>query len=179
MRLAPIEKPRALILKIAYFFSKKEFGKVLSALNVIYARSIPIMKVSLKIIGAEKKISLPKEEVLFIRYYTSHFNNCPFCSNAIAFMTKKQNIDFQEWQEFVNFRTSNKFSAKKKCLLAYLEEINTTKEATDRTFAELKTFYSEKEIVEITWVNATENFFNLMAKPLGLKSDDLKFESRK
>jgi len=35
-----------------------------------------------------------------------------------------------------------------------------------------------KEVIEITWVNASENYFNLMAKPMGLESDDLKIRSR-
>jgi alkylhydroperoxidase family enzyme len=60
-------------------------------------------------------------------------------------------------------------------LLAYLEEVNFTKSATDETFAGLKKHYSEKEIVEITWLNATENYYNLLAKPLGLTSDELKY----
>ncbi|HYG14202.1 MAG TPA: hypothetical protein VEC12_00510 [Bacteroidia bacterium] len=73
----------------------------------------------------------------------------------------------------MSFRTSNRFTEKEKALLAYLEEINLTKSATDETFSALKKHYTEKEIVEITWVNATENYFNLMAKPLGLQSDRL------
>ena len=32
---------------------------------------------------------------------------------------------------------------------------------------------SEKQIVEVTWLNAIGNFFNLMAVPLQLESDDL------
>jgi len=49
-----------------------------------------------------------------------------------------------------------------------------TKTATDQTFQELRKYFSEKQVVEITWLNATENYYNLMAKPLGLHSDELK-----
>jgi len=59
-------------------------------------------------------------------------------------------------------------------LLAYLEEINTTKNVSEYTFDQLQCYFSEKEIVEITWMNATEAYFNLMAKPLGLESDELR-----
>jgi len=38
----------------------------------------------------------------------------------------------------------------------------------------LKRTFGKKEIVEITWINATENYYNLLAKPLGLSSDNLK-----
>lgn len=103
-------------------------------------------------------------------------NECPFCSNAIEFTAAKVSVEFQQWQEYINFRDSAKFTNKEKALLTYLEEINFSKTATSETFDTLKKHYSEKEIVEITWVNATENYFNLMAKPLGLSSDNLKFK---
>ena len=32
---------------------------------------------------------------------------------------------------------------------------------------------SEKQIVEVTWLNAISNYFNLMAVPLQLESDGL------
>jgi alkylhydroperoxidase family enzyme len=175
MRLTPVENPESLLLKIAYFISKRQFGKVIAPLRYIYSRSVPAMMTSMKIYKSERKVSLSKETRLFIRYYTSHLNDCSFCSNTSEFMVQKENIELQQWKEFVNFRNSDKFSDKEKSLLAYLEEVNFTKSATDETFTGLKKHYSEKEIVEITWLNATENYYNLLAKPLGLTSDELKY----
>jgi len=176
MRLTAIEHPKSLLLKIAYYLSKKQFGKVIAPLRYIYSRSIPALMTSMKIYKSENKLSLPKETRLLIRYYTSHLNDCSFCSNSAEFMTQKEHLELQQWKEFMNFRNSNNFSAKEKALLAYLEEVNFTKSATDETFNELKKHYSEKEIIEITWLNATENYYNLMAKPLGLTSDELKYK---
>ncbi len=176
MRLQPINHPQSVILKIAYFVSKRQFGKVLSALRIIYARSKPIMMASLKVISTEKKLHLPKEIKILIRYYTSHLNECQFCSNAIEYAAHKENLEFQKLKELINFRNSNQFSKKEKSLLAYLEEVNTTKTASDETFNQLKNYFSERDIVEITWINATENYFNLMAKPLGLTSDELQYK---
>ena len=173
-RLAPIDKPTSLLLKIAYYMSRKQFGKVIAPLRYIYSRSTPALMTSAKIFNSEKKLSLSTETKLFIRYYTSHLNDCSFCSNSSEFMAEKEKVELQQWKEFMNFRNSTKFSSKERSLLAYLEEVNFTKAATDDTFQELRKFYSEKEIVEITWLNATENYYNLMAKPLGLRSDELK-----
>lgn len=179
MRLSAIEKPKGLLLKVAFWYSKKQFGKVISPLKYIYARSIPITKASFKMVSVDKKLSLSSETIQFIRYYTSHLNDCPFCSNVQAYNATKANLEIQQWTEFMNFRNSKKFSEKEKALLAYLEEINLTKSVTNETFANLKTHFSEKEIVEITWVNASENYLNLMAKPLGLPSDELVFKKKK
>lgn len=77
-RLLPIEHPKGLLLKIAYFLSKREFGKVIAPLRYIYSRSKPAMMISYKILTSEKKLSLSKETKIFIRYYTFHLNDCPF-----------------------------------------------------------------------------------------------------
>lgn len=176
MRLTAIEHPKSLLLKLAYYLSKKQFGKVIAPLRYIYSRSIPAMMTSLKIYKSENRLSLPKKTRLLIRYYTSHLNDCSFCSNSAEFMTQKEHLELQQWKDFMNFRNSRSFSAEEKSLLAYLEEVNFTKTATDETFNELKKHFSEKEIIEITWLNATENYYNLMAKPLGLASDELKYK---
>lgn len=179
IRLSAIENPKELLLKVVFWYSKIQFGKVIAPLKYIYARSIPITKASFKLINVDKKLSLSSKTIHFIRYYTSHLNDCPFCSNVQEYTATKANMKLQEWVEFMNFRNSSKFSAKEKALLAYLEEVNLTKSATDETFIFLKTHFSEKEIVEITWVNASENYLNLMAKPLGLTSDELVFKKKK
>jgi len=38
MRVAAIEHPKSLILRLAYRLSKKRFGKVIAPLKVLYAR---------------------------------------------------------------------------------------------------------------------------------------------
>ncbi|GAA4314622.1 hypothetical protein [Compostibacter hankyongensis] len=175
MRLTSVEKPGTLFLKIAYYLSRRRFGKPLAALRIIYARFPPALKVALRILRTEKQLVLPRRLQLFIRYYTSHLNDCPFCSNAIDYAVARENEAFQEWKEFLDFRNSSRFSEKEKALLTYLEEVNFSKTATEETFSALKRHFSEREIVELTWINATENYFNLMAKPLGLSSDQLQF----
>ena len=41
MRLEPIEKPRGLLNRVAYWMSHRELGKVPSVVSVVYARSRP------------------------------------------------------------------------------------------------------------------------------------------
>lgn len=79
----------------------------------------------------------------------------------------------------MDFCISEKLTDNEKALLAYLEEVNFSKIATDETFDKLQRYFSDKQIVEITWMNATKNYFNFMAKPLGLKSDGLKYNFKK
>lgn len=174
MRLTPIEHPRGLLLPLAYAISRKAFGKVLSALRIIYARSVPALRATVMIARMERRLSLPPATRALIRYFTAHLNSCSFCADLSAYYAAREGLAFREWQEYLHFRDSARFSDREKALLAYLEGIAYTATATEETFGELRRWFSEKEIVEITWLNATEHYFNRMAKPLGLRSDDLR-----
>lgn len=178
MRLTPILSPRSPLLKLAYFISKRTFGKALSAFQVIYARSTPIFMVATKIISTQKKLSLDQHTKLLIGNFVSHLNDCSFCSNINEYLAVKDNMEWKKIIDLMNFRSSDRFSPKEKAMLSYLEEVTLTKTATDDCFGELKKHFSDKEIIEITWLNAVENFFNLQAKPLGLGSDMLKYEKK-
>lgn len=173
MRLAPVTIPASWLLKIAYYVSRRTFGKPLSALQVIYARHTPIFRVALKIMATEKKLGLDKQLRILIRNFVSKLNDCPFCSNANAYLARKEHFDQQKMEDLLNYSKSNKFSSKEKALMAYLEEVTYTKTATDECFQQLRTFFNDREIVEITWLCATENYFNMQAKPLGIPSDGL------
>jgi alkylhydroperoxidase family enzyme len=173
MRLATIQSPSSLFLKIAYFMSKRQFGKVLSPLLVIYSRSTPIFQVAIKILSADKKLSIDRDTNLLIRNYVSHLNDCKFCANAIEYMSAKEKWNLDRLKDMFNFRNSANYSEKEKAILDYVEQISLTKTTTQETFDKLKTFFNEKQIVEITWVCASENYFNMQAKPLGFTSDNL------
>jgi alkylhydroperoxidase family enzyme len=174
MRLTPISNPKPIIIKIAYYFSKRKLGKVLSPLRVIYSRSVPIFSVATKIISADKKLSLDRDVILLIRNYVSNLNECKFCSNIIEYMSKEEKYKLQKIKELLNFRNSSVYSPCEKAVLKYVEEISLSKSATQETYDELKNYFNEKEIIEITWVCASENYFNMQAKPLGLSSDELR-----
>ncbi|MGJ4745534.1 carboxymuconolactone decarboxylase family protein [Leptospira sp. SA-E8] len=127
----------------------------------------------MKILSVEKKLSLSRETKNRIRFFVANLNDCKFCSNMQEYISKKESKEFIEWKELSEFRKSTRFSDKEKALFSYLEEVTFSKKASDETFDTLRTYYSEKEIVEITWMCATENYFNFLGKPLGLTSDQL------
>ena len=65
--LAPIEKPSGLIMKLAYYMTREEFGKVLTPLKVHSARLPPAFGLFYNKIGKlDKKLLLPSETALLI-----------------------------------------------------------------------------------------------------------------
>jgi alkylhydroperoxidase family enzyme len=57
--------------------------------------------------------------------------------------------------------------------LAYIEAATRDKCVSDEIFDELKKHFTDVEIVELTWVNAAENYYNSLMIPLGIESDHL------
>src|SRR5215469_15170074 len=78
--LPPIEKPHGLIMKLAYHFTRRQFGKVLTPLKVHSAR-LPVAfgLFYSKVAKLDKKLKLSPETALLIREQVARINVCPFC----------------------------------------------------------------------------------------------------
>ena len=81
--LPPIEKPQGPIMKLAYYFTRRQFGRVLTPLKVHSAR-LPVAfgLFYTKIGELDKKLVLPLETVLLIREQVARINVCLFCINV-------------------------------------------------------------------------------------------------
>ena len=80
-------------------------------------------------------------------------------------------LGLEKFKALPDFASSPLFSERERAVLAYTEEVTRRRSVSDAIFETLRKHASEREIVEITWLNAVGNFFNLMAVPLGLESD--------
>src|SRR5688572_21989415 len=79
-KLAPIENPPGLMMKLTYWLTRKKFGKVMTPLKVIFSR-LPIsfgMFVE-KLEGLEQKYQLPKYIAVLVRTHVAQLNTCGFC----------------------------------------------------------------------------------------------------
>ena len=82
MRLNPIENPNNLLVKLAYWWSRREFGKVIMPMKVIYARKPGLMWIANKIYQfQEKQVSLEPGLRLLIQTQVSMLNGCQFCND--------------------------------------------------------------------------------------------------
>jgi alkylhydroperoxidase family enzyme len=171
-RLEPVEKPTDFGTRMAYWWSRKEFGKVMTPIRVVCARMPGSMKAlggMLKFSG--KGIQLDEELQLLIGNLTSKINGCSSCIDLARTAAVRDRKDLAKIDLVMEYRTNAKFSERERAALAYAEEATRNKGVADSTFAILRRHFSEREIVEITWVNAFQNFFNLLNRPLGIGSD--------
>lgn len=175
MRLAPIEKPSSPTMKLAYWLSRREFGTVPGPLKVVYSRVSPgLARLQYRIGQAEQKeLSLDPGIVLLVHALTSKINGCGFCVDIARAKAVQQHVGLEKFGALADHRTSPLFDDRERAALAYAEEVTRRRRVSDATWQELAKHWSEREIVEITWVNALSNFYNLMNVPLELEEDGL------
>jgi AhpD family alkylhydroperoxidase len=174
MRLEPIERPRNPLMRIGYWLSRRQLGAVISPLKVVYARSPRIARVGFGLVRAmESGLSLDKQLRLLIVTQSSLLNGCSFCADLHSAQAIQAKVGREKWADLSRFRESPHFDERERAALAYTEQATRERHVDDATFASLRKHFDEQQIVEITWLNAVGNYFNLIAMPLGLESDGL------
>jgi alkylhydroperoxidase family enzyme len=172
--LTPIEKPQGLMMKLAYYFTRRQFGKVLTPLKVHSARLPPAFGFFYAKIGKlDKKLLLPPETVFLIRDQVARTNVCFFCMDIGRSVAVKASMNEAKFDALEKYRTSSLFTDAERAALDYVTELTKDKRVNPKTFACLSRHYSEREICEIVWLVASEHLYNVTNIGLNIQSDML------
>jgi alkylhydroperoxidase family enzyme len=172
--LPAIEKPSGLVMKLAYYFTRKQFGKVLTPVKVFGAR-LPAAFGTFygKVSKLDKKLTLPPEMVMLVREQVARINVCLFCIDIGRSFTIKASMNQAKFDALEQYRTSNLFSEAERAALDYVTELTKEKKVNPETFARMKQYYSERQICEIVWLIASEHLYNITNIGLNIHSDML------
>lgn len=174
MRLAPIEQPKSLKLRIAYRMIRKRLGKVITPAKVVYARVPETLKLAKALADLQESgIKLDQEIAFLVKTYVAGINKCAFCVDIGQAMAMQSGMDLTKFNHLHEYKTHPGFTARERAALDYVDEATRNKTVSDATFARLQEHFNEREVVEITILNAIENFYNLMNLPLEIESDGL------
>jgi len=172
--LPPIEKPRGLVMKLACYFTRRRFGKVLAPVKVHSARLPLAFGLFYGRIGElDKKLVLRLETVLLIREQVSRTNVCHFCMDIGRSFTIKASMNEGKFDALDEYSTSPLFSDAERAALDYVTELTTEKKVQPGTFSRMARYYSEREICEIVWLVASEHLYNITNIGLNIHSDML------
>jgi len=172
VRLEPIEKPKGLMMRIAFWMTRRQFGKVMTPMKVLYPRMPGMMKLSYEIVKFETKGNRLEAELHYLVVtLASQINGCGFCLDLARAVAIRHRLGMEKFNALSEYRTSPLFTERERAALAYVEEATRHKRVSDATFGPLRKHFSEREIVEITWLNALENYYNLINLPLEIESD--------
>ena len=173
--LPPIEKPRGFVLKIVYFFTRRQFGKVATPIAVFSAR-MPTGFLSFfgKVSKLDKRLALPAQTAVLIREHVASINTCLFCMDAARWYAIQAAPDNEaRFDALPDYRTSPLFTDAERAALDYVSELTTSKSVQRETFERLARHYSEREICDIVWLVASEHLYNMSNIGLNIGSDGL------
>jgi len=174
MRIPPVEKPRSLATRFGYWLMRRQLGKVPDAFKVIYGHAPHLATPSWVIVRTmEKKLALDPELRLLVTTQSSLINGCTFCADLHEAQAIQAKMGMKRFRDLPEFRTSPHFSAGERAALAFSEEMTRERKVSDATFEALRAHFDERQIVELAWLCAIGNFYNLEAMALGLESDGL------
>ena len=178
--LPPIEKPQGLIKKLAYYFTRRQFGKVPTPVKVHSARLPAAFGLFYAKVGTlDKKLTLPREMMLLIREQVARLNICLFYMDIEHSFAIKEMMNEAKFDTLDEYRTSTLFTDAERTALDYVTEVTKEKKVNQDTFARVARYYSEREICEIVWLVASEHLYNMTNIGLNIHSDMLCDLSRK
>jgi len=172
--LAPIEKPKSLAIELAYYLTRRKFGKVPSPIGIHLARLPSAFgKFYGKVAQLDKKLQLPSQTIALIREQVARINICLFCVDIGRFFATESSMNVDKLDALDRYRESPLFSDAERAALDYVTELTRDKKIEASTFAGLSRFYSERAICEIVWLVASEHLYNLTNLGLNIHSDML------
>jgi alkylhydroperoxidase family enzyme len=172
--LPAIEKPKRMTMKLAYYFMRRQFGKVLTPIKVHSVRLPTAFGMFYGKVGSlDKKLTLPKETVFLIREQVARLNVCLFCMDIGRAFVIQSSMNEAKFDALEEYRTSPLFSEAERSALDYVTELTRDKKVSPETFARMASHYSEREICEIVWLVATEHLYNITNIGLNIHSDML------
>lgn len=172
--LEPIERPQGLAMKLAYYFTRKQFGKVLTPIKVHSARLPAAFGMFYGKVGKlDQKLTLPRETIFLVREQVARINICLFCIDIGRSFAIKATMNEAKFDALDEYRTNPLFSEAERAALDYVTELTKDKKVNPETFARMARHYSERQICEIVWLVATEHLYNMTNIGLNIHSDML------
>jgi alkylhydroperoxidase family enzyme len=161
--LAPVTKPKGLMLKLGYAYTRRQFGQVPGPLSVFCARMpTAFTRFYMKAGALEKKLKLASDTAVLIRERVASTNMCLYCMDANRWSAiNKAGVDADKLDALTDYRTSPQFSDSERAALAFATELTEDRHVSPDTFAELARHYSEREICDIVFLVATEHLYNI------------------
>mgnify|MGYP001354394306 CR=1 FL=1 len=173
--LAPIERPTGLMMKLAYYFIRRQFGKVFGPLTVFSARMpLAFTRFSMKVSALDKKLMLAHDTALLVREQVASINGCLFCMDAARWAALRESMHYKaKFDALGQYGSSSLFTDAERAALDYATELTRNKHVSPDTFARLARCYSEREICDIVWLVASEHLYNKTNIGLNIGSDGM------
>jgi AhpD family alkylhydroperoxidase len=173
-RLAPVERPPKLLGRILSYAQRRMLGKALTPAKVVYNRIPRMWNVSWALVNLEMRgYTLDEELSLLIHVRASLLNGCGFCADIGKARAVRLKLGREKFAALASWESSPHFDDRERAVLAYVDELQRTRDVSDETFEGLRKHLSDRQVAEVVVANAVANFYNLLNVPLRIEDDGL------
>ncbi len=107
MRLEPIEKPKGFLMRIAYWMARRQLGRVITPMKVMYPRMPGVLRLSYEIQKFEMKgLRLEPELHFMVGILAAQINGCSFCVDIGRAVAIRQHLGMEKFNVLSEYRTS-------------------------------------------------------------------------
>lgn len=173
-RLAPVERPRGVFMRLLYWSARRRYGKTPTAFRVIYARAPALLIVTMAALTVlERFLRVPARVRALVQFAIATAHGCTFCADISLAEAMRSRVGAERFKHLDEFETHPAFDEAERAAIAYAKALARDRVVPAHLFERLAQSYSEREIVEIVWLGGLESYFNAMAMPLSIGSDHL------
>jgi alkylhydroperoxidase family enzyme len=173
-RIKSIEKPQSLLMRLAYWISKRKYGKVLTPLKAVYSRlPVAFSLWANRIHSLEQKLEISEELTLLVRVYVSQLNCCSFCIDIGKALSIRKFRNEEKFLQLADYPQSNRYSPAEKAALDFAHALTVHKKVPEEVYRRADRHFSESQLVALAWVVSTEHLYNLMNVAFHVESDGL------
>jgi AhpD family alkylhydroperoxidase len=171
MSRIPLDHKRTPLLRIAEIYSKRRYGAVLQpGLALLHNR-----RVLLAMMGYENRVarwdSLDPTVKALAELAAAAEIRCGWCLDFGFWASFHRGVDPVKLREITNWQRSTVYSESERAAIGYAVAMTQTPpEVTDDMVADLRTRFSDAEVIELTAMIALENQRSRINTALGLTS---------
>jgi AhpD family alkylhydroperoxidase len=171
-RIEGMSRSRTLVARLAFFLSRRSYGRVISPARVYALDSRLLLGVGLmeEVQEWAKQTSAPVKQLA--RMLVAWRIGCPWCLDFGTRTSEKLGVTDEQLRALPDYEHSSLFSEEERTVLRYADAMTRTPvRVPDALFESLKAFYTDRQILEMTAAIAWENFHARVNHALDLEAE--------
>jgi AhpD family alkylhydroperoxidase len=171
-RIAGISQSRTLVARLAFFLSRRSYGRVITPARVYALDSGLLLVVGLmeEVQEWAKQTSAPVKHLA--RMLVAWRIGCPWCLDFGTKASEKLGVTEEQLRALPDYEHTSLFGEEERAVLRYADAMTRTPvQVPDTIFEALKAFYTDRQILELTAAIAWENFHARVNHALDLEAE--------
>jgi alkylhydroperoxidase family enzyme len=171
-RIQGMAKPNSLLTALAFRWSQRRYGKVLQPLKVAALDGNLLFAFGHMEWAQQRARTLPREVKHLARTLAAMQVNCPWCLDFGLLESQERGLDEEKLQALLDYQHSPLLSKQEVLVLRYAEGMSQTPvQVPDDLFVALKAHYTDRQLVELTFLIAWEQCVARFNRALGIEAD--------